>query len=363
MNNFEYRKIKLSFLNNFETHQFLNGLRKASVRLYNISVEGKQVTCEIRWQDLRKVRRVRRRFRVKMEITRDDVRPILQLNGRTIIGLLLLLIIPFCSQFYTWGIEVKADTIERQVEVERLLDKIVFPVRTNVLPSEHQLRQQLLLKLDDVAWVHIEKDGAKLKVAVEEAPKIAKDQVETGRALIAKQGGVVTHYMIESGVKQFMLNGVVEKGEVLVVGEVQVSEEVQKTIPVRGKVFVDFWRTVSFTMPKEVKLAQQQSVKWRVGPLQKGEVVQQELLHWTWLPDWANIRQVAKQKVSVLPLDEQQLDTIILPLLQQKVLASLSEDATIRSEKLLHVTFDNDTVKGQVLYLVNENVAVLSSSD
>lgn len=363
MKKLDYRRLRMTFSDSLEAHRFLNALRKASVKLYNVSVQEQLVMCEISWHDLRKVRRIRRRFRVRLELIREHVRPIFQLNGRTLFGLLVLFIVPFLNQFYTWGMEVRADTIERQVEVERLLEEIAFPVRTSILPSEHQLRQQLLLRLDDVAWVHIEKDGAKLKVAVEEAPKIKDDQVEVGRALIAKQGGVVTHYMIESGLKQFALNEVVEKGTVLVTGQSQMPDATMKAVPVRGKVFVDFWRTVTFTMPRAVKLSQQSEVRWTMGKLGKNEIVKRELLQWEWLPDWANIRQVAAEQENIVILDERQLDSLLLPLLQQKVFTSLSEDATIRSEKLLHVTFDNDTVKGQVLYLVNENVAVLSSSD
>lgn len=332
------------------------------MKLYRVTVDGQHISCEISWRDLRKVRKIRRQFQVKMELMQDFIRPVLQLNGRTVIGLLLLLAVPFCSQFYTWGFEVKGDTIERKVEVERLLEPISFPVRTSLLPSEHQLRQSLLLELQHVAWVHVEKDGGKLKITIEEAPKIKNETVETGSALIAQQGGVVTHYTIESGVKQFVLNEVVEEGDVLVSGEVIVAEET-RTVPVRGKVFVDFWRTVSFTMSRQLNFTEQHELRWIVGLPAKDETIRRELVSWEWLPSWANIRQVSEQKPTTLLLDEGHLDSLILPLVQQKALEGLSEDATIRSEKLLHVTFDNDTVKGQVLYLVNENVAVLSSSD
>ena len=57
-------------------------------------------------------------------------------------------------------------------------------------------------------------------------------------------------------------------------------------------------------------------------------------------------------------LTEEDLDTLIRPLLHKKILQSLPAKTTIKSEKILHVTFDNDTVKGQVLFLVNENIAI-----
>ena len=39
------------------------------------------------------------------------------------------------------------------------------------------------------------------------------------------------------------------------------------------------------------------------------------------------------------------------------MIRSLPLKSTIKNEKLLHVTTDDDTVKGKVLFLVNENIA------
>ena len=56
-------------------------------------------------------------------------------------------------------------------------------------------------------------------------------------------------------------------------------------------------------------------------------------------------------------ISEQDIDQVILPLLHEKMIRSLPLKSTIKSEKLLHVYADDDTVKGKVLYLVNENIA------
>ena len=56
-------------------------------------------------------------------------------------------------------------------------------------------------------------------------------------------------------------------------------------------------------------------------------------------------------------INEDDIENFILPLLHEKMLRSLPLKSTIKSEKLLHVYADDDTVKGKVLYLVNENIA------
>ena len=56
-------------------------------------------------------------------------------------------------------------------------------------------------------------------------------------------------------------------------------------------------------------------------------------------------------------LSEKQIESFILPLLHEKILKSLPPKTIIKKENLLHVTFDDDKVKGKVLFLVNENIA------
>ena len=65
-------------------------------------------------------------------------------------------------------------------------------------------------------------------------------------------------------------------------------------------------------------------------------------------------RQVEKKTISI---DEQHMDSVILPLLHEKMLRTLPLKSTIKSENILHVYADDDTVKGKVLFLVNENIA------
>ena len=51
-------------------------------------------------------------------------------------------------------------------------------------------------------------------------------------------------------------------------------------------------------------------------------------------------------------------ETVIIPLLKNKLLSESCSKAIIKDEKILHVTFDNDKVNGTILFLVNDNIAV-----
>ena len=51
-------------------------------------------------------------------------------------------------------------------------------------------------------------------------------------------------------------------------------------------------------------------------------------------------------------------ETVIIPLLKNKLLSESFSKAIIKDEKVLHVTFDNDKVSGTILFLINDNIAV-----
>ena len=65
------------------------------------------------------------------------------------------------------------------------------------------------------------------------------------------------------------------------------------------------------------------------------------------------------KKNDELELTEGMEQTVIVPLLKQKLLSGTASQAMIiKDDKILHVTFDNDKVNGTILFLVNDNIAI-----
>ena len=64
------------------------------------------------------------------------------------------------------------------------------------------------------------------------------------------------------------------------------------------------------------------------------------------------------RKAGQFELVEGMEETVIIPLLKNKLLSESLSKAIIKDEKILHVTFDNDKVNGTILFLINDNIAV-----
>ena len=145
----------------------------------------------------------------------------------------------------------------------------------------------------------------------------------------------------------------VEPGELLVSGIIKFNET-EYTIGAVGEVFADYWLEVDFTLPKEIRFYVVESESWYVEGI---SIPKAWALVANKLPLNINIQPVVQSKEKVQTLTKDNAAKYIMPLLEQKMLQQLPVNTTIKNQKLLHLTLDNDTVKGKMLFLINENIA------
>ena len=296
--------------------KFLNALQQGRIRVTNVYVRDNSTFATIAYDDLKKVRKARSHFRVKLRIHYvSDA--FLQPQLKILIGLLLLVCIPLFAQNYFWQITVEAPKIEQRVKAEQFLQRMTLPLKKSEVAIIQQMSDDLLLQLPDIAWVHVQQKGSVLAFTLQPTPYVEVPQTVTSTSFIASRQGVIDRYFIASGQLLVKRGDTVQKGEVLV--ENVVTERAQ------AQVFADYYETVSFKMPKVVY--------YGTSSGKKG-----------------------------LELTSEHIDTHILPLVERKLLMERPADTKLTLQKILHVTFDNDTVKGEVLYLVNENIAIPSSN-
>lgn len=339
---------------------FIQYLKSHQVPLYNIRFKQQEITFSVAHSHLPTIRKARRNYYVKLKIRYATPNRILQKDFVSIFGLLLLLVIPVVFSQFVWKIDVEASTVELEDEVYQYLTEelaIQVPVRSGQFIDDYLLRQQLMERFREFSWIHITKQGSHITVAPQLAPKLSNPKKTTQKQhLIASNSGVITHFKISSGVRKVSPNETVYKGDTLVSGVLE-RDGTNFVVDAQGEVFADYWLESTFSIPKQVTLNVLVDYGWEYK--------------WNWLQ-----LQKAWQEQSIKPLktivthkpyrkfeqkteqiEEDEIDTFVLPLLHEKMIQSLPLKSTIKNEKLLHVTTDDDTVKGKVLFLVNENIA------
>lgn len=344
---------------------FLSSLKAEKVFVTNIKVTEEGLLFKTTFRDLNKIRKIRKKYNVKMDIFPRSLDRIFRWNRFTFAGVATWILIPYICSFFLWSVAVDADTPEREEQIQSILDK--SGVRTlkliKSLPDEAFIRQQVMKNDAELSWVNISRSGTKYTLTPLPAPiHTINDGKKIAPAhLIAAKSGIITHVSIASGERVVMKDSTVRKGDLLVSAFIKQGEEI-KVVGADGSVFADYWLETDFTVPKSVKMESpsERVLHVELPFVKTGKTVQS---YWKEIDLPGPLDRIARagfvQPTSevTLTLEEESLEKLLVPLLREKLLTGLSEGAIIKEEKILHVTSDNDTLKGKILFLINENIA------
>ncbi|MFO7315603.1 MAG: sporulation protein YqfD [Bacilli bacterium] len=363
---YDRRPVEIRMSRNEKVHEFIRRLQQNRVKIRELEYLEDEVKFEISKKDVSTVRKLRKKYRLKVSIRYLQESRIFQNTGWTMFGLALLVIIPIlCSQFI-WKVEVEAETPELAVKVEKVLDekiKLNRPLLKRNLVSDFEIRQIIMEQIRDLSWVHIIKKGSSITIVPQLAPitEVKENKPDRLYHLVAAKSGVITHFDITSGERRVMPNTTVYKGDVLVSGVIQVGEDEYLAVGAKGEVYADYWLETNFEIPRKVQYISATERKWTIEWKNKEEKEKEQSLQKVNLPRWISnyieVKKTQSYTTTVRELSEEQIDSFILPLLHEKILRSLPPKTIIKKENILHVTFDDDKVKGKVLFLVNENIA------
>lgn len=361
MYNFNYRRIRVTVYKDDQMHELLQYLHKHNVTIRHVQTKKDSLQFEITRNHLPLLRQARRKYglKLKLKYTAPDV--LLQKQLTTYIGLLCLWIVPIICNEWMWAIDVQAETPEKKVAVERLLKKeFSAPIlKRNLLP-DNDIRQLIMQEYREFSWVHVTKVGSKMTISPQLAPENkVKAEKDAYYHLIAGNSGVITHFNITRGERKVTPNTTVYKGDTLVSGVIQQGEN-YLLVGAAGEVYADYWLETNFEIPTTVKYEIVTAEDWNINFFNKSktDTALKKMQLPSWLDPYIQIAKVETHEQIVETLTEENLETRILPLLHEKMIQSLPAKSRIKKENLLHVTFDDGKVKGKVLFLVNENIAV-----
>lgn len=358
------RKITCHIKPHNHTYSFIQSLKENGVYIIKLSTNSKGANFTILEKDLPIVRRIRKQYKIPLHFTRLHENRILQLKWTVLIGVIGFIFLPYLCSLFLWQISVEDVSDERKVKLESELNSLSVVERKliNNLATDMKIRQVLLSNNHDLSWVHIKRSGSKLHITSVPAPVITRKQTDqqVPSNLVALRRGIITNYDLRSGERLVRINNTVNKGDMLVTG---VLKQGKKDIIVgaEGRVFADFWRETSFQLNTKIvydKFSSEQLKILQVSPSWKEFTKQQTLDNFVEvIKSVFRIEKHTLVEKSTQTLDEQWIKEAFLPMLRIRTASTLTPKGKIKDEKILHLTWSNDTVKGKVLYYMNDNIA------
>lgn len=359
----EYRIIRIRIKRTKRVPAFLTALTKNKIILRHLTTSENEVSFHTTRKNLPIIRKLRYQYGITFRIESLDDDQILRKEWIVYVGLLILFVIPFFFSQWIWQVSIENATPEQTEELSETLSDmhLAGPFMKKDKPDDALIRQMILSKHRDLSWVHIHRSGSKMIFEPLVAPIIENEVINDSVRgnLIAKKSGIITHFNLTKGERVVEENEAVKKGQLLVTGILKRGEK-DIIYGAEGEVYANYWIESDFSLPKKITYhtmgEKTYHFRWANEKKSKKEWKVVDLPNWFSMIGEVYIQQELIEKQ--VTLDEKSVEDFVIPLLHQKYVAELPLKTVVKREKLLNVTIDNDTVKGKVLFLVNENIAI-----
>ncbi|WP_313886493.1 sporulation protein YqfD [Bacillus sp. SD088] len=240
--------------------RFINRLARSGLSIWNVkrNYEG-TVYFYITWPDLHRLRRVARKADCTLYFIRGEGLPflwkrILKNIGFPIGILLFFVLILFLSNI-TWGIQIQGADPETEHKIRKELTNLGIVNGSMHLFSEKpdQIQKKLTDKIDNITWVGVELKGTTYHFQVVQKTEPDKVEEASPRHLVANKKAVIAKMFVEKGKAVVKKDQLVEKGQMLVSGEIG-QEDKSMAIIAEGEVWGYTWYNTKVSFPLDTPL-------------------------------------------------------------------------------------------------------------
>ena len=209
------------------------------ITLWNNRLKNGKIECSILVKDFKFLRSVIRGKGVRVHILKKRGVPFILNRYRKrsgiLVGAVLFFVIIQLMSGYIWIIDVEGN---QKVSTEKILSSchsvgLDIGVRKDSFYPKLK-REELMLRLDGVAWSSLNVEGSRLTVNVTEIKE--SDKEKTYSNLKAASDGIIEKMDITSGTSVVSVGQAVKKGDLLVSGIIETAD-VTRFVNSRGKVY------------------------------------------------------------------------------------------------------------------------------
>ncbi len=196
------------------------------IYLWNSRRTKKGIEANIFVKDFKNIRPILKNSGIKVHILKKRGLPFKIAKNRKrsgiIVGLIIFMSFLSFMSWHIWIIDVEGNKNVKAEEIKAALNEMGISegVKKSSINSK-QKREELLLKIDSLAWASLNTEGCRLTVNVSEI-KNKKPQKNTPSNLKAKADGIITKIDVSSG------NCLVKKGDTVKAGDVLVSGIIER---------------------------------------------------------------------------------------------------------------------------------------
>lgn len=232
----------------FFTERFINLCKINNIKIWDVRNILKGVMrFKINIKDFKKLRKISKKTKCKVLIKEKKgvYFTLFKYRKRKIVFVLLFLVLIFSISFSTfvWNIEVIGnETISKEEIIDNLKESGLFIGKSKIGLDKKDIVNNFRTKSSDVSWAGLEIDGTRAIIKVVEKTRIDENNVQKINPgdIVATKSGVITKIVAEKGTSKCKVMDYVEKGNVLVEGNVYSRDnEIMEEVPAKGYAMID----------------------------------------------------------------------------------------------------------------------------
>lgn len=244
-------RVKIRIKNSNYKH-IIEKLYSEKINLYDINITKEKIELIIDEIDLEKIDKMKTiKYKIIDYFGASKIKIMIKKYKTLIICLLIGIIINLLLSNIIFEIKVDTPNYALEKEIENELKNLGLKKYNFVLTrsKENEIKNKLLnKKKDKIEWLEIERIGTKYIVTIEEKKK-TKEEICPIRNIISKKNAMITKIESSSGEIIKKKYDYVEKGEVIISGNIYKKEDIVESICAKGKVLGEVWYKVTVSFP------------------------------------------------------------------------------------------------------------------
>ncbi|MGD9676813.1 MAG: sporulation protein YqfD [Vulcanibacillus sp.] len=361
---------------------FINLILNSELEIWDISIIKRgQANFSISVNDYLKIKSFLKRSNTRIHIIEKIGLPFLlnRLKNRlgVLFGIIIFIIIIYLSSSMIWSIDIEGNkTIEESIIYQSLneigVSKGIFKKK---LPENEYIKEQLMLMLEDISWVGVNREGTKLQITIVEKIKPKEKEIALPSNIISKKDAVIYKILAEKGISQVKISDRVKRGDILISGIIG-NEERSEIIAAKGIVQGIVWYKSSITISLKQKWKEYTGNKYEQNYLVLGNRMIKfkgyDIIHFEQyqiVNDWKQVYfNNFKLPVGILTkksleyidgqrtLSEEEAYIIAFEQTKKYLCSKIDSDSKIINEKIISKNFKDGRLTVEILYEVIEDI-------
>jgi similar to stage IV sporulation protein len=363
--------------------RFINKLIRDDITIWNVRRHGNEtVLFNVKLKNIKQLRVAARNCGCKIRFQQRIGVPFLfkKLLGNSgiLIGAALFFITILLLSNMVWGIEIKGANPATEYQIRKEMEKM--GIKTGkfqfFIEDVESIQRNLTNHIQVLTWVGVELKGTTYHLQVVEK-NTPEQPVPTGpQHLVAKKEAIITKIFVEKGKQLVSINDHVNKGQLLVsglIGKEGQTEQVSATGEIKGET----WYKSNVELPLKstfqvfngnekrkflINIGEFAIPVWGFGQPKFKEYDTEEnsqmfhFLYWQLPISYESKTYRERETVTRVYTTEEAIKKA-KEIAVKDIKTRLSEDATIKGEKVLHKAIENGKVKLSLHFQIIENIA------